>query len=105
MLSSQALNALDTSPYLGFISNRKSFIMKPGEVQLNIPGAFDPTTHTGSLRNQRGERPSFIGALKNSFNSSKYAPIQNYETLESQANPLLWDEDDEDSSQIKNVVK
>ena len=79
--------------------------MKPGEVQLSIPGAFDPTTHTGSLRNQRGERPSFIGTLKNSFNSSKYAPIQNYETLESQANPLLWDEDDEDSPQIKNVVK
>lgn len=40
LLSSRQLNALDTTSYLSWISNSPSFVMKPGEVGLPIPGSF-----------------------------------------------------------------
>jgi hypothetical protein len=95
LLSSRALNALDTTPYLSWISNQPGFVMKPGDVALPMPGAFDTSRPSSAVRQEGG---SILTQLSNAFRTDKYQPIQSYEGMERQADPLLWEEDDENDA-------
>jgi hypothetical protein len=78
--------------------------MKPGEVMLPLPGEFDPMTPTHRSARNTGTGTSFITQIANSFRSEKYTPIRTYEAVENQADPLLWDESDEEESKIDQKV-
>ena len=49
------------------------------------------------------ESGSFLTQVSNVFRNDKYTPIQSYEGMERQADPLLWDEEDEndDKANVK----
>jgi hypothetical protein len=105
-LSSRALNALDTTKYLAFISNHPSFIMKPGDVVLPMPGAYDanrPYFKFNSSTNSM-ESGSFLTQVSNVFRNDKYTPIHSYEGMERQADPLLWDEEDENDDRANTKL-
>ncbi|KAJ3319579.1 hypothetical protein HDV06_006227 [Boothiomyces sp. JEL0866] len=91
MLSTRAVNSLETSGLFAWYVNLSSFVPKPGDVQLpdpvqtNVPGAF-PNQRLLDPRNATGE-PSFMTQVSNAFSRNKYIPIN-----ENQEEPLLWDE-------------
>ncbi|KAJ3274208.1 hypothetical protein HDV01_003281 [Terramyces sp. JEL0728] len=94
MLTTRAVNSLETSGLFAWFVNLSSFVPKPGDVQLpdpvqtNAPGSFP----NQRLLNATGE-PSFMTQVSNAFSRNKYIPIN-----ENQQEPLLWDETDEQMS-------
>jgi hypothetical protein len=75
--------------------------MKPGELGLPIPGSF-PSNPTRPGNND--SNGSFLTQITNAFSSSTYAPIQNYSSLERQADPLMWEESDEETTPTTHVA-
>lgn len=83
---------------LQWYCNFSNFIIKPGAVQLPMPGKY--LFYQGAFREDGtpDERGSFITQVANAFRPSndKYTPIQNYQGVERTASPnLMWDEEDE----------
>ncbi|KAI8902841.1 hypothetical protein BC833DRAFT_571799 [Globomyces pollinis-pini] len=96
LLTTRAVNSLETSGMFHWVCQQPTFVARPGSVQLSpdlpMPGGFDPLLDVRRPTSDR-TRPSFLSQITNSLqqiNTKSYVPIQ-----ETQADPLLWDEDTE----------
>ncbi|KAJ3306235.1 hypothetical protein HDV03_000155 [Kappamyces sp. JEL0829] len=90
LLPDAAINALETAGILSWYYSRSNFLVKPGAVQLPMPGSFRPD---GPPDNHA----SFITQVTNALRpqQDQYAPIASYQGLERQPDPLTWEEGDE----------
>jgi hypothetical protein len=107
MLSEGVINALETAGIFSWYTQRPSFMIKPGSVQLPMPGSFQSTDgyeekNTWMETNYvfRTTRPSFLTQMEQAVRPDQERYVQIGEgsssfKTERPPGPLLWDENDE----------